>query len=764
MARDVQETMDLPAQFVCWRHEVNDKGASIKVPYSPRTGKKINHLQAANWMTEQEARELCAQSQGAGVGFVLTDRDPFCVIDIDNCRIEGDQYHAWAHMAISPFYTQGAAFEISQSGYGVHLAGTLTDIKDVHLYKNKWADDAGNKFEFYFKDRFIAFGPYGWHQSWHAIIDAQIAALVPMRNLTELVDVGVRDPNWNGPEDDQILLDKMLSSTGGMFHAAGKKATIAELWYARDLHVHFPTNSDNPLDFDHSSADLALMSHLAFWTGKDAARMDRIFRMSALCRDKYLNRDDYRQGTILAAIKGTMSVYGQRKEKPATEAGQFDREGVAARVDTTIVMHDQLSTVFQGCTYIKRHHAVLMPDGYLLTPAQFKTVMGGKSWQVSHNGRPSKDAWEAFSNNQTWRPPMARDFAFRPDAPFGHMFEDDTVNKYIPPVIDVKEGDPAPFLDLLTRLLPQEHDRQILLHWMARVAQSPGFRTRWAPVMQGVEGNGKSLVMKFMEYAVGERYTHYPTPEDMQEKYNGYVSDSLLVCVEEIDMAGRRTMLDKLKPLITNDRVEIRMMGTDKYMATNRTNWMFATNHRGAIIKTKDDRRYAIFHTAQQSVDDLHRDGMTADYFTAMYQWLKGDGGAIVTHYLRHFPMTSELDPGAKCIRAPETTSTATAIDESMSPAEAAIADAIAADEVGFRGGYMSAYHITNKLRAVGVGSAPRTLASIAARFGYKSLGRSPTVLFEEGNNKPTIYGIKLSPPPVELYAQAQGYITARGV
>ena len=34
--------------------------------------------------------------------------------------------------------------------------------------------------------------------------------------------------------------------------------------------------------FDHSSADAALMSHLAFWTGKDMPRMDRLFRRSAL--------------------------------------------------------------------------------------------------------------------------------------------------------------------------------------------------------------------------------------------------------------------------------------------------------------------------------------------------------------------------------------------------------------------------------------------------------------------------------------------------
>jgi primase-polymerase (primpol)-like protein len=46
-----------------------------------------------------------------------------------------------------------------------------------------------------------------------------------------------------------------------------------------------------------SEADCALASHLAYWTGGDEARIDALFRRSALYREKW-NRDDYRQRTI----------------------------------------------------------------------------------------------------------------------------------------------------------------------------------------------------------------------------------------------------------------------------------------------------------------------------------------------------------------------------------------------------------------------------------------------------------------------------------
>lgn len=56
---------------------------------------------------------------------------------------------------------------------------------------------------------------------------------------------------------------------------------------------------------DHSRADLALCGLLAFWTGGDAERMDRLFRRSGLMREKRdrpSGRTTYGQRTILAVL------------------------------------------------------------------------------------------------------------------------------------------------------------------------------------------------------------------------------------------------------------------------------------------------------------------------------------------------------------------------------------------------------------------------------------------------------------------------------
>jgi len=59
-----------------------------------------------------------------------------------------------------------------------------------------------------------------------------------------------------------------------------------------------------------SEADQALMNLIAFWTGGDAARMGLLFNQSGLgARDKWQDREDYRERTIQTALAGTTVFY-----------------------------------------------------------------------------------------------------------------------------------------------------------------------------------------------------------------------------------------------------------------------------------------------------------------------------------------------------------------------------------------------------------------------------------------------------------------------
>src|SRR5262249_10560987 len=69
--------------------------------------------------------------------------------------------------------------------------------------------------------------------------------------------------------DDQDLLERAVRAYSG--------DAFRSLWNG-DWRLYYPSQSE---------ADLAFCSMLAFWTGRDACRMDALFRRSSLMRDKW---------------------------------------------------------------------------------------------------------------------------------------------------------------------------------------------------------------------------------------------------------------------------------------------------------------------------------------------------------------------------------------------------------------------------------------------------------------------------------------------
>jgi primase-polymerase (primpol)-like protein len=70
----------------------------------------------------------------------------------------------------------------------------------------------------------------------------------------------------------------------------------------------------------HSEADLALCSLLAFWTGGDRSRIDRLFGQSGLMREKwdevhYADDSTYGKKTIERAVAGVSEYYDPEAAK-----------------------------------------------------------------------------------------------------------------------------------------------------------------------------------------------------------------------------------------------------------------------------------------------------------------------------------------------------------------------------------------------------------------------------------------------------------------
>ena len=687
-------------------------GKTDKLPVSWQTQQVANAHDPAIWLP-LEAACLNASVYGLGVGFVFTAQDPLWFLDIDEALING----VWSQTAAALCQQfPGAYVEVSQSGRGLHIIGS--GAVPPHGSRN-----SAHQLEFYSEGRFVALTgsqATGDARSDHTAAVAALTAQWFPPNAADASDPAewTVEPSaeWNGPTDDDELIRRMLASSSASA-AFGGRPSPKQLWDADVdvLSAAFPDSGERP--YDASRADSALAAHLAFWTGRNCGRIERLMLRSALARDKW-DREAYLRGTIARAVALTSRVYTgaqQQPEAPATAPATRD----------TDVLPSDLARHFEGCVYIEDRYQAAAPDGSILTPQQFRasTRYGGVKLAIHDNARPTTNAWEAFTESSVFTPPMAHSVCFRPEHPSRALIaEGDRVlyNNYVPAVVDARPGDVTPFLTHLRKLLPSKRDADILLAWMSSAVQNPGVKFQWSPMIQGVQGNGKTFLFECLTYAIGQKYVHAPNAQDLSNKFNSWLDCKLLVTVEEIHVSERRDLLDTLKVLITNRRVEIQAKGANQVTGDNRANFILSTNYRDAIPKTDDDRRYAVFFTAQQEASDIARDGMGGGYFPTLYRWARENGGlAHVAHFLRNYQIPVELDPAGDCHRAPATSTTEEAIASSRAPIEQAVIEAIAGEEVGFKGGWVSSHYLQLLMRERRANIHPNQWDKLLQAIGY---------------------------------------------
>ena len=719
-------------QFVIYRLVPSAKpGKMDKLPCDWRDGDVKSAHNPAVWGSFQECADAVNRGRGDGIGFVFTPHDPFWFLDIDGALEDGK----WSPLSAALLGRMaGAAVEVSQSGTGLHVIGS--GRAPEHGCKN-----IPLGLEFYTELRFVALT--GVHASGDVLTDCSdiLPGLVadlfpPSATAAHGPDEWTAEPvpEWDGPADDDELIRRALESgarSAAKAFGGTEGVTFRDLWEANAdaLAKRWPETGTKGAPYDQSSADGALAAHLAFWTGKNCERIRSLMYRSALVRDKWEARGDYYLPRTILRACGLSSEVAKGASNPLPEppnpqvvhdAGLSIRENEGSDV---MGLNGQIPH-FGGCTYVVNDDKVYVPSGALLNASRFDTVYGGYEFVIDPMGRKTTtSAWEAFTRNRVYRAPICDTLCFRPEYPSGAVIAEEgrrLLNTYVPIDTLRQSGDPAPFLDFLARLLPNERDRTILLSYMAAVLQNPGAKFQWWPVLQGTRGNGKTLILRVMSHGIGHRYTHLANVAKMARggaNFNAWVQGNLFVGLEEVYVANRRDFLEEFKPYVTNDRLPYEKKGVDETTGDNRCNGLALTNHRNGVPIDDDERRYAIFFTAQQTKMDLIRDGMDGSYFPDLYDWLEGRrafahlgpkyGYSVVNDYLRKFAVTEHFWM-TLFSHAPTTSSTMDAREESRGFAEQEIKEAIEQQRPGFAGGWVSSIQVDSLLERIRA-KVPRT-------------------------------------------------------
>ncbi|MDP9370174.1 MAG: hypothetical protein M3Q03_18205 [Chloroflexota bacterium] len=297
--------VDLTArrQWVCWRWEWREdrqqpeKSKWTKIPVDPLTGRNASTKNSATWGSFDDAVRCCEQrSDIAGVGFVFTDADPFVGIDQDKVRnSDTDDITPEAAALVNRLdsYT-----EPSVSGTGLHT------IVRGKLPRERRRRD---QIEVYETGRFFAFTgrPLPGHTEIadrHDVLAAWHREMFPPKSAPSRR----RTPSAVGklPLDDETVLAAVRS-----------RPEVVQLYDHGDLTAY---------GGDDSGGDLALCNYLVSSGARDADQVDRLFRGSALMRDKWdvINHADgrtYGQGTVDKALEDVVPAVSSFRLTPAPD-------------------------------------------------------------------------------------------------------------------------------------------------------------------------------------------------------------------------------------------------------------------------------------------------------------------------------------------------------------------------------------------------------------------------------------------------------------
>lgn len=426
--------------------------------------------------------------------------------------------------------------------------------------------------------------------------------------------------------------------------------------------------------------------------------------------------------------------------------------------------HLECAEWFKGCSFITTLGQILGPDATFYNATQFNAVFGGKKFIIDGEGKKTDEAWKAATRSTVFKIPIVHHIRFVPQKPSGEIIHDALgrtgVNMYVAPKVRMVDGDPSPFLNHIAAIIPDTNDRKILLDWMAHTVKFPGFKIPWAPVIQSAEGVGKGVIKKIMTHCVGQPYVHFPNAQELADsggKFNAWMRNKVFILADEIKVDEKRHMIEVLKPLISEELIEVQAKGHDQKMEDNFCNWGFFTNYKDAVPFNRNGRRYAMFFSALQNEADILLRGMGDDYMKSLFEWLNADGAAIVAKWFNDYP----IERGSIAMRAPKTTSTEEAIAIGRSPIERAIQEAVADNVPGFKNGWVSSIAAVNRCKALQVvrGTiAPQTISTIMEGMGYAEIGRADRPWFQEHRDeRSTLYALDRG-ADVRSYGLAQGY------
>lgn len=297
MFNNIPLEMRMFRQWICWRFEDLESKKPTKVPYSPLTGRMASVTDPTTWTSFDEAVNVIVKNPSwySGIGFVLTDNDPYTFIDLDDTKGDIEAYQR----QLTIFNECKSYAELSPSGNGLHIivkgdipSGRRRSFIEIYssqrymtMTGNVYRNESINDYNDYVNSLYLQMAKGSGNKDYYAGTEKETQT------------------------DDQIIDIASTAANGEKFIAL----------YNGEFHRYYSSQSE---------ADFSLIDILAFYT-QNRQQIIRIFHASELGKRDKAKRIDYIQSMLnrsfdrmlppidMDGLKNQLEDYIEQKRKAA---------------------------------------------------------------------------------------------------------------------------------------------------------------------------------------------------------------------------------------------------------------------------------------------------------------------------------------------------------------------------------------------------------------------------------------------------------------
>lgn len=626
MYENIPDELKELTQWCCFKFQQRGDKMS-KLPVDANTGEPGKSNDESTWADFDTALEAIYKYQLDGLGFYF--KEPYFGIDLDDVGSEIDRYKKDDHddNIVSEFIEMMCSYaEISPSGNGIHIIAK-GDLPKGGRRKGK--------VEMYDTGRFFTMTNNHLGGYTHIADDSDYGKVNFLHNKyiakSEVSEKAISKNMGYGSDltEEDVIRIALKSKNGTRF-----KMLLDGGW-----EQFYGSASD---------ADLAFLNDLAFWTNRDAGKMDNIFRRSSLMREKWdrpQNNGTYGSEQLTKAIDECLDVFVPREktngysvtvvegstQKVERKYYSYDDTGNAHRFadsfrevvrysyirknwyyyDGKIWLIDQegkIKTLADRAISKMKNEAIYVPadaDEEVIQKAFDKHVKATRS---------SRGKVSMLKESEHLLPIKPNAFDADPnlfnvqngylDLRTGKLHEHD-LNKYFTKISTVEYTDKIDcplWMDFLNTIFDND---QYLINYIQRAigySLSGSTEEQMMFILHGNGRNGKSVFLDIITEMFGNYSTNIQPQTIMVKQQSSAANPDIaklngarLVTTTEPN-EGVRMDEGLVKQLTGGDKVSARFLYEDEFEFTPQFKLWMATNHKPIIRGTDDGiwRRMAI--------------------------------------------------------------------------------------------------------------------------------------------------------------------------